>query len=156
MKFGHHLKTSLYPEWTFYYLAYDELKRELKTRIRGGVWNEDNEESFVELLEKELDKVYDFQTVKSGEINRRIIHCEKEIQDIIESKVATEEDYLGIEEELSMIIADVHDLAKFTRLNYSGFLKIIKKHDVRNIILSCQRYVNITDCAILISIKSSS
>ncbi|KAF8247649.1 hypothetical protein K440DRAFT_650455 [Wilcoxina mikolae CBS 423.85] len=34
-----------------------------------------------------------------------------------------------LEEDLSDIIADVHDLAKFTQLNYSGFQKIIKKHD---------------------------
>jgi len=33
---------------------------------------------------------------------------------------------------LSDIIADVHDLAKFTQLNYTGFQKIIKKHDVRS------------------------
>lgn len=31
---------------------------------------------------------------------------------------------------MSDIIADVHDLAKFTQLNYTGFQKIIKKHDV--------------------------
>ncbi|CAI2185646.1 6417_t:CDS:2 [Funneliformis geosporum] len=129
MKFGHHLKTSLYPEWTFYYLAYDDLKHELKTRTHGGHWSEDDETSFVELLEKELEKVFTFQTVKSGEINRRIQHSEKVINDVTETKVAKEEDYLEIEEELSNIIADVHDLAKFTRLNYSGFLKIIKKHD---------------------------
>jgi SPX domain protein involved in polyphosphate accumulation len=36
-----------------------------------------------------------------------------------------------LEEDLSDIIADVHDLAKFTQLNYTGFQKIIKKHDVR-------------------------
>jgi SPX domain protein involved in polyphosphate accumulation/uncharacterized membrane protein YidH (DUF202 family) len=30
---------------------------------------------------------------------------------------------------LSDIIADVHDLAKFARLNYTGFQKIVKKHD---------------------------
>jgi SPX domain protein involved in polyphosphate accumulation len=130
MKFGHHLKTSLYPEWTFYYLAYDKLKQELKARTRSNQWSEDDEASFVELLEKELEKVYGFQTVKSGEINRRIQHCEKEITEVIEANAATEDDYLAIEEELSMIIADVHDLAKFTRLNYTGFLKIIKKHDV--------------------------
>lgn len=28
-------------------------------------------------------------------------------------------------------IADVHDLDKFTQLNYVGFQKILKKHDVR-------------------------
>lgn len=129
MKFGHHLKTSLYPEWTFYYLSYDELKRELKTRTRGNQWSEEDETIFFELLEKELEKVFTFQDVKSGEINRRIQNCEKEIHDIMEANSANEDDFLAIEEELSMIIADVHDLAKFTRLNYTGFLKIIKKHD---------------------------
>lgn len=34
-----------------------------------------------------------------------------------------------LEEDLSDVIADVHDLAKFTQLNYTGFQKIIKKHD---------------------------
>ena len=43
---------------------------------------------------------------------------------------AIEEDFLLLEEDLSDIIADVHDLAKFTQLNYTGFQKIIKKHDV--------------------------
>ena len=43
----------------------------------------------------------------------------------------SEEDFELLEEDLSDIIADVHDLAKFTQLNYTGFQKIIKKHDVR-------------------------
>ncbi|CAG8579306.1 6617_t:CDS:2 [Diversispora eburnea] len=129
MKFGHHLKTSLYSEWTFHYLAYDELKSELKKRTRDGQWNEQDEESFVELLEKDLDKVYTFQKDKSIEINRRIQNCEKEINDIKDSETTTEENFVTLEEELSLIIADVHDLAKFSRLNYTGFLKIIKKHD---------------------------
>ncbi|KAG9298222.1 hypothetical protein G9A89_002710 [Geosiphon pyriformis] len=129
MKFGHHLKTSLYPEWTFYYLAYDDLKHELKLRTLKREWSEDDEVAFVELLEKELDKVFTFQTMKSGEINRRIQFCEKEITEITQSKTAEEEEFIALEQELSMIIADVHDLAKFTRLNYTGFLKIIKKHD---------------------------
>ncbi|KAF0486751.1 SPX-domain-containing protein [Gigaspora margarita] len=129
MKFGHHLKTSLYPEWTIYYVAYDDLKRELKTRIRNGQWSDDDEVSFLELLEKELDKVYGFQTSMSKDINKRVQLCEKEVNDVINDSEATEDRYLALEEELSLIIADVHDLAKFSRLNYSGFLKIIKKHD---------------------------
>ena len=41
----------------------------------------------------------------------------------------SEEDFDLLEEDLSDIIADVHDLAKFVQLNYTGFQKIIKKHD---------------------------
>ena len=42
----------------------------------------------------------------------------------------SEEDFLLLEYDINDIIADVHDLAQFTRLNYTGFQKIIKKHDV--------------------------
>ncbi|KAF9202433.1 vacuolar transporter chaperone [Haplosporangium sp. Z 27] len=131
MKFGHQLKTSLYPEWVFYYLAYDNLKAELKTRIsnNNGKWTEDDETAFAELLEKELDKVYSFQKVKSGEIMRRLSHSKQQVELLVQSQEPHNEDYALLEEELQHIIADVHDLAKFTRLNYTGFLKIIKKHD---------------------------
>lgn len=103
-------------------------------------------------LESELEKVFTFQRVKSGEIVRRIKASEKEVNDVIgrldkrgprpaqngnagipeqEEDVPTEDDFMLLEEDLSDIIADVHDLAKFTQLNYTGFQKIIKKHDVR-------------------------
>ena len=84
---------------------------------------------------------------------RRIRASEKEVNDVIgrldqrgpksrrngntgqtdEEDVPTEDDFMLLEEDLSDIIADVHDLAKFTQLNYTGFQKIIKKHDVRPI-----------------------
>ena len=80
---------------------------------------------------------------------RRIKTSEKEVNDVISrldnrgperagqhgdgagnGDMPTEEDFMLLEEDLSDIIADVHDLAKFTQLNYTGFQKIIKKHDV--------------------------
>jgi SPX domain protein involved in polyphosphate accumulation len=103
-------------------------------------WDEKSEQSFVEQLEKELDKVYTFQRVKAEEIIRRIASSEKEVSDAVhrvqqhgegEASDSVEEDFDLLEEDLSDIIADVHDLAKFTQLNYTGFQKIIKKHDVR-------------------------
>lgn len=42
-----------------------------------------------------------------------------------------EEEFALSELELTSIIHDIHDLAKFSRLNYTGFLKITKKHDVK-------------------------
>ncbi len=114
-------------------------------------WTEDDEKAFVTELESELDKVFTFQRVKSEEIVRRIKASEKEVSDVIarldkrrpaestqtdeedggKDDAPTEEDFMLLEEDLSDIIADVHDLAKFTQLNYTGFQKIIKKHDVR-------------------------
>lgn len=98
-----------------------------------------------------MDKVFTFQKVKAGEIIRRIKASEKQVEDIVRRKDEadrssrrrrsttggtlddgpSEDEFEILEEELSDIIADVHDLAKYTQLNYTGFQKIIKKHDVR-------------------------
>ncbi|KAL1310889.1 hypothetical protein AAFC00_001120 [Neodothiora populina] len=159
MKFGQQLHSSLIKDWYYYYISYDELKKLLQTEIEsrpsaagnGQVqrkpWTDEDETRFYEELEAELDKVSNFQQVKSSEIQRRIKISEKEVNDVIARSNAadqraaqpqsqqapvdapTEEDFMLLEEDLSDIIADVHDLAKFTQLNYTGFQKIIKKHD---------------------------
>ncbi|MCJ1397635.1 hypothetical protein MMC11_000831 [Xylographa trunciseda] len=157
---GEQLRSSLIKSQQFYYLFYDDLKTALKTPYESEPtpenpnpkrrpWTEDDEKAFVAQLEAELDKVFTFQRVKSGEIVRRIRASEREVDDVIGrlDKTAssghgqngaietehveepTDEDFLLLEEDLSDIIADVHDLAKFTQLNYTGFQKIIKKHD---------------------------
>ena len=73
---------------------------------------------------------------------RRIKTSESEVNEVIsqleelhdgDEDEAFEESFMLLEEDLSDVIADVHDLAKFTRLNYTGFYKIIKKHDVKSI-----------------------
>lgn len=150
-RFGHQLRTSLIRDYYYSYIAYDDLKASLKTPYeteptaqnpnpKRRPWNEDDEQRFIKQLEQELDKVFTFQNVKSDDIVRRITTSEKEVQDVIgrtnaangegHVEAPTEEDFMLLEEDLSDIIADVHDLAKFTQLNYTGFQKIIKKHDV--------------------------
>lgn len=145
-------------EYYPYYIAYDELKKALKTdfvdepasdntKPARKEWTEDDETQFVSLLESELEKVFLFQKRKSEEIVNRIQESELEVNDVVsrlESSAnarrssirpshppPTDSDFLLLEQTLSDIIADVHDLAKFTQLNYTGFQKIIKKHDVR-------------------------
>ncbi|VVT58568.1 uncharacterized protein SAPINGB_P006274 [Magnusiomyces paraingens] len=133
MKFGEQLKSSLIRDYYYYYISYDDLKADLKKTLKQHSWTEKDEERFVGLLEAELDKVYTFQKVKNGEIARRIKDAEREVNAVVHqldlNDPPTEQQFEDLEEELSDIIADVHDLAKFTRLNYTGFQKIIKKHD---------------------------
>ena len=151
-RFGQQLRSSLIKDWYYYYISYDELKKSLRSDFehtpaiaqghsQKGPWSEEDEQRFVNLLEQELDKVFTFQKVKSQEIIRRIKASEKEVSDAISRTQAAQQDerakadepsedeYMLLEEDLSDIIADVHDLAKFTQLNYTGFQKIIKKHD---------------------------
>jgi SPX domain protein involved in polyphosphate accumulation len=101
-------------------------------------WTEDDESRFVGKLEAELDKVHTKQQVKAMEISRRITVSEREVRDVVNrlnerglgQDGPSEEEFMLLEEDLSDVIADVHDLAKFVQLNYTGFYKIIKKHDV--------------------------
>ena len=151
------MRSSLIKDWFYYYIAYEDLKKSLRTDFEHSTafatqpgknkrkpWDEDDEQRFINQMEEELDKVYTFQTVKSQEIMRRIKTSEKEVDDVVgrmsaaqtsdgQGKVEEpdEEEFDLLEEDLSDIIADVHDLANFTKLNYTGFQKIIKKHDVR-------------------------
>lgn len=128
------MKQSLNREWVFYYIDYEVLKGQLRAPRK---WDHEAEKDFVQQLEKELDKVYTFQRVKAEEIIRRIASSEKEVTESVrraqeqgQNHDSESEDFDLLEEDLSDIIADVHDLAKFTQLNYTGFQKIIKKHDV--------------------------
>ena len=143
---GQQLRTSLIKDWFYHYLSYDDLKAALNaphdTKVSSTndndsqrVWSEDDEKAFIAQLEAELEKVFSFQRVKAGEIVRRIKNSEREVIEVVgrigepNGQEPSEEEFLLLEEDLSDIIADVHDLAKFNQLNYTGFQKIIKKHD---------------------------
>jgi len=155
MKFGEQLRTSVIKEYQWYYIAYDALKEQLKTAYvtpptrenpkPKRKWTEEKETLFIDALEKELEKVFDKQKIKVYEIGRRISSANSDVNDVVkrldsrgpvsstgaeETDAPTEEDFMMLESDLSDIIADVHDLAKFVQLNYTGFQKIIKKHDV--------------------------
>lgn len=135
MKFGEQLNRSLIRQYSYYYICYDDLKNDLEENLarNNGNWSQDLETDFLESLEVELDKVYTFCKVKHGEVVRRVEEAQAQVQHTVRSldsnMPATELDFDMLEEELSDIIADVHDIAKFSRLNYAGFQKIIKKHD---------------------------
>ncbi|KAK3828237.1 MAG: vacuolar transporter chaperone 4 [Benniella sp.] len=128
MKFGDHLQYSIQPEWAFNYLSYDELKEVLKSRTATQVWTETDEGYFVELLERELEKVYSFQNVKLGEVRRKLSYFNTQALEF-KKNGAQEETWRALEIELMRLIAEIDVLAKYTRLNYTGFLKIVKKHD---------------------------
>ena len=102
-------------------------------------WTEEDEQAFIAKLYAELEKVYTKTKVKQSEIQRRIAVAEREVREVVSRATErglneqgpSEEEFILLEDDLSDIIADVHDLAKYVQLNYTGFYKIIKKHDVR-------------------------
>ncbi|KAI0022984.1 SPX-domain-containing protein [Xylariomycetidae sp. FL0641] len=164
MKFGEQLRSSIIPEYRWYYIDYDGLKTDLKGASGPLVdaadshnaplsstpqqnnhgkapqrkeWTEEDESRFIDKLYAELEKVYTKTKVKQSEIERRIAVSDREVNEVVaktrerdlSEQGPAEEDFIVLEEDVSDIIADVHDLAKFVQVNYTGFYKIIKKHD---------------------------
>ncbi|KAG0013362.1 vacuolar transporter chaperone [Podila clonocystis] len=133
MKFGSHLKAHRTPHWKFNFVDYDGLKAHLKTYTDDREFTEQNEDQFIKLLRSELDKVASFQGLKLGEVLRRTDHCEYTIQQhqmpAKSSEKLTLASFVVTESEINKITQDVQDLARYQRLNYTAFLKIIKKHD---------------------------
>lgn len=76
-----------------------------------------------------IRQVAAFRNIKGDELVRRIEHSESVVRKVIGAAAAINEapnaeKLAVVEEELSHITVEVNELSKFTRLNYSGFMKV--------------------------------
>ncbi|KAJ5792243.1 uncharacterized protein N7503_008221 [Penicillium pulvis] len=147
MRFGKTLKNTVYSPWKGKYIDYNKLKALLRENDVTGdasdsddsLWTEQDEEAFVqELLNVQLDKVNAFQSETSQQLRERTSACEAKLRPLAPSgeqeavvleqqekrKMATE-----ILQELDGITKEVSELEKYSRINFTGFLKAAKKHD---------------------------
>ena len=144
MRFGKTLSSSIYPPWKAKYLDYDKIKkllREDETSPQGrrgadSAWTEKDEESFVhELATVQLDKVHQHQVDTANALRDRTTACEQDLQRTTDGSGSDEESKKKIAQdslkELDAITKEITELKKFSRVNYTGFLKAAKKHDRR-------------------------
>jgi SPX domain protein involved in polyphosphate accumulation/uncharacterized membrane protein YidH (DUF202 family) len=147
MRFGKTLRNAVYPPWKGKYIDYTKLKTLLRENDVTGEdgsdseddeWTESDEEAFVqELLNVQLDKVNSFQVETSQQLRDRTTACEAKLRplasdaeeqsDLDEQKkrtIASE-----VLQELDNITKEVSALEKYSRINFTGFLKAAKKHD---------------------------
>ncbi|CCE62704.1 hypothetical protein TPHA_0D00600 [Tetrapisispora phaffii CBS 4417] len=146
MLFGMKLATGIYEPWKEYYLDYDKLKELLKesefsnttdkhnsNTFSGNsklVWSDDDESRFVELLDGELEKVYSFQAEKYNILLDRLNRLEDKLSDsLAKSAKDSSINFEEFKNNLEIILLEANGLDNFTRLNYTGFIKIVKKHD---------------------------
>ncbi|KAG2182909.1 hypothetical protein INT44_005890 [Umbelopsis vinacea] len=124
MKFGEELKDNVFAPWRLEYLAYDTMKYDLKARQMDHPWNTEDEAYFLRALEFELTKVDEFVSRKLREIDSRISYCERILNNAQAPSI-----FDAMDDTVTEILFDVNDLTKFTRYNYLGFQKLLKKHD---------------------------
>lgn len=141
MKFGKTLQNSIYPPWKDKYIDYNKLKSLLREDETDGdetrEWTEQDEEDFVqELINVQLDKVNQFQVDTYKSLRDRTSECEAKLEPLAvqgkedekrpDDAKATAEDILKT---LDSISKEVSELEKYSRINFTGFLKAAKKHD---------------------------
>ncbi|CAO3587215.1 unnamed protein product [Absidia cylindrospora] len=146
MKFGSQLSDAIYPEWKDAYLDYDGLKKKLRKAEKDTPFSERDEVEFVELLDSNLEKVYAFHQEKMDDIRTRTDHWAEMIASQLPSNDTVEE--MGrIQENINDIADDINRLARYSRINYTGFLKIVKKHDRHtNYVLRPMFMVRLNQC----------
>ncbi|KAL5338810.1 VTC domain-containing protein [Aspergillus crustosus] len=147
MRYGKTLKNSIYPPWSKHYIDYNRLKGLLREHDVIGdddsdtdsSWTEQDEEAFVqELLNVQLDKVNAFQVETSQQLRDRTAACEEKLRPLAktgeeEAQTVDEEERIKVASEalteLDEITKEVSELEKYSRINFTGFLKAAKKHD---------------------------
>lgn len=150
MRFGRTLQTSEYEAWKDKYLDYGKLKSMLREDDYGMEdvsWTDDDETKFSdEIFNVQLEKVASFHESKFRELRdrvdvafeklRELAPPEREEQQGQEQKQPTSprseittQRLKELEAELDTITNEVNELKRYGNLNYTGFLKIVKKHD---------------------------
>lgn len=115
----------------------------------GRKWTEEDEGAFVEeLVNVQLEKVHNFQVETYKQLRDRTSKCESRLEALVtpseegksdqeqgdgtkqgikdEDKQAILKDVLR---ELDEITEETNELEKYSRINFTGFLKAAKKHD---------------------------
>jgi SPX domain protein involved in polyphosphate accumulation len=138
MRFGKTLAAAVYPPWRDNYIDYSKLKKLLRENETSPQreWTEQDEEDFVqELINVQLDKVHQFHVDTYKGLRDRTSECEAKLEPIAaatDSDESTPNQRAAVKEvmeELDGISKDVELLQKFSRINFTGFLKAAKKHD---------------------------
>lgn len=131
MLFGVRLANEVYPPWKSQYIVYEKLKKLLRESVVVGdgespEWTEQDETRFVTALDEQLERVYSFETQTYRELEKGIADLEAQVANPTEDTVINAKE---IEGQLEEFLELTSQLDRFRRINFTGFVKIVKKHD---------------------------
>lgn len=140
MHFGKTLQESTYPPWKDKYIDYAKLQRLLReneSEDDADQWTEEDENRFCdEIFNTQLEKVARFQQERVDDLKKRVDAAFDKLKEMApaetDGSVAQGEaaaQLKKLEAELDNITNEVKELKKYSSINYTGFLKIVKKHD---------------------------
>lgn len=141
MRFGKTLRQAVYAPWKDKYIDYSKLKsllHEDKFDDDSVPWTEDDENRFCEeIFNVQLEKVARFQQERFDALKQRADVAFDKLKELAPAEGDKEAgrgdgnaaNPKALEKELDDITNEVKELKKYSSINYTGFLKIVKKHD---------------------------
>src|SRR4051794_29350456 len=146
MRFASTLRRSIYPPWSGQYIDYDKLKDLLRESSAPASpvdaddedhWTERDESAFVdELVNVQLEKVHQFQTTTFERLRNETAEVETLLEPLgAKAMGQNSSDRVETPEEkrqkvlkealakLNNITKELNELEKYSRINYTGFLK---------------------------------
>ncbi|KAG7202378.1 hypothetical protein KM043_018697 [Ampulex compressa] len=155
MKFAEHLSAHITPEWRKQYISYEEMKAMLYTAVEEAPSAESVEpevisrhfasfdEVFFTFCDRELKKINTFYSEKLAEATRKYAALQSELKTALELQhgggknkgKANVKPHLPTRKlrELKLAFSEFYLslilLQNYQNLNYTGFRKILKKHD---------------------------
>ncbi|KAI9664735.1 MAG: hypothetical protein M1821_006183 [Bathelium mastoideum] len=149
MKYGQTLRQRSIPEWNHYNVDYDDIKRLIKTHTTptGGQavsipgQNQEVEQSFEDTLYNVLleqhERIDLFVRSKTGEIQRRLVNLEDQVQRLNDhlraartTKITARrlEKYGRLENNVLGVGNEIRSLSRFVGAQRLAFLKLLKKY----------------------------
>jgi len=145
MKFAEHLGAHITPEWRKQYIQYEEMKAMLYAAVEQAPSEEVVEEEvsqryfarfdekFFTFCEKELTKINTFYAEKLAEATRKFATLKSEMDgsefDNLTKKKVHRRKVMDLKLAFSEFYLSLILLQNYQNLNFTGFRKILKKHD---------------------------
>ncbi|KAJ3455798.1 hypothetical protein MRS44_017280 [Fusarium solani] len=134
----------VYAPWTDKYIDYAKLNSLLRgdrSEDEANPWTEDDESRFCdEIFNIQLEKVTQFQEQQVICLKQRVDSACDKLKELVpvepsDDNATPQKDKISashlraLETELDEIINGIRELKKYSNINYTGFLKIVKEHD---------------------------
>ncbi|KAJ4338215.1 hypothetical protein N0V95_008130 [Ascochyta clinopodiicola] len=148
MKYGDTLRQRSIPEWGHFNIDYDYLKDLIKHQTTSGTnkavsipgqgtgsTEKAFSETFLRVLQAQHDRINLFVRSKSGEIERRLDHISKSLEQLRSRRphdarlpARTVERYAKIDADVAKTAEEIRSLSRFVVVQRTGFAKILKKY----------------------------
>lgn len=150
MRFAQHLSSHLTPEWRIHYMNYEALKKLVYQMVSCDWTKEDDaidelvhsvdtnyQDQFFNEIQRQLENVNSFYRAREAELSHQLHHLQEEVEVLtaLHSNPRTRQMRSTERKRRTLIQAycefylHLTLLQNFQHLNYTGFRKILKKHD---------------------------